>query len=66
MVLAMIEDDGKGFDPALREHGETSDRHLGLYGMKERALLLGGTLAVESAPGRGTTIVVRVPVADLA
>ena len=61
-VLAMVEDDGQGFDATLREHPEPSDRHLGLFGMQERAVLLGGTLTVESAPGRGTTIVVRVPV----
>ena len=65
-VLAMVEDDGQGFDPIMREGRESTDRHLGLFGMKERALLLGGTLAVESAPGRGTTIVVRLPVPDLA
>ena len=62
----MVEDDGQGFDPIMREGRESTDRHLGLFGMKERALLLGGTLAVESAPGRGTTILVRLPVPDLA
>ena len=63
-VLAMVEDDGQGFDPGLREHAQSSDRHLGLFGMQERASLLGGTLLVESAVGRGTTIVVRVPIPE--
>lgn len=37
--------------------------HLGLYGMEERASLVGGRLTVESAPGSGTTVVVEVPLA---
>jgi signal transduction histidine kinase len=35
---------------------------LGLVGMRERAQLLGGTLKIDSAPGRGTTITVSAPV----
>jgi len=35
---------------------------LGLAGMQERARLLGGSLSVQSEPGKGTTIVVQVPV----
>jgi len=34
---------------------------LGLVGMRERAELLGGTLTVESIPGKGTSIIVEVP-----
>jgi len=53
----VIEDDGRGFaaGQAAPEGG------LGLIGMRERAAHLGGTLEVESAPGRGTTVFVRVP-----
>lgn len=53
----VIEDDGRGFAPgqAAPEGG------LGLVSMRERAAHLGGTLEVESAPGRGTTVFVRVP-----
>ncbi|HTH36935.1 MAG TPA: ATP-binding protein, partial [Pyrinomonadaceae bacterium] len=36
---------------------------MGLTGMRERAALIGGTLELESAPGSGTTIYVRVPAA---
>lgn len=57
-VRAIIEDDGKGFD---YETAVASGR-LGLYGMKERAELLGGTLTVESSPNQGTSIFVEVPV----
>ena len=35
---------------------------LGLIGIRERATMLGGTLEVESAPGRGTTVFVRIPI----
>ena len=57
LVLA-VRDDGAGFDPASREHGA----HLGLASMRERMRLLGGTLDIESAPGRGTTITAWLPV----
>ncbi len=55
-VSIVIEDDGRGFRP-----GETSDSGLGLAGMQERVNLLDGTLAIESSPGKGTTLVVSVP-----
>jgi len=56
-IRVIIEDDGKGFDPQAAE----SSSRLGLYGMRERAELLGGELMVESTPGRGTTLCVEVP-----
>lgn len=36
-------------------------RSFGLVGMHERALMLNGTLAIDSRPGEGTTLTVRVP-----
>ncbi len=59
-VLVMVEDDGAGFDP---EKVRTGD-HFGLLGLRERAEAMGGTLAVESSPGAGTTVVVEVSDAD--
>jgi signal transduction histidine kinase len=35
-----------------------------LHGIRERAELLAGTATIESAPGRGTTVAVRIPVSD--
>ncbi len=58
IVRAIIEDDGVGFD-VNTNHGE---RHLGLLGMRERAELLDGTLTVESASERGTSIFIEIPV----
>lgn len=60
-VSAIVEDDGIGFDP---KKVTTSPSHgLGLFGMQERATLLGGSLRIESQPGYGTTIFIKVPAA---
>jgi PAS domain S-box-containing protein len=60
-LVLIIEDDGKGFDPqAAIERGD----RLGLFGMRERAEMLGGNLIIESTPGKGTTLVVEVPYGD--
>lgn len=56
-----IRDNGVGFDLGAVE----SDRRrsgLGLIGMRERLSAIGGTLAIDSAPGRGTTLLIRLPV----
>jgi signal transduction histidine kinase len=50
-----IEDDGRGFDPTA-----LSSR-IGLAGMRERLLLVGGQLNIESSPSTGTTIFARIP-----
>ena len=56
----IVEDDGIGFQPELVRHGGNGGR-LGLRGMIERASLVGGEFQIESRPGRGTTVFVRVP-----
>jgi signal transduction histidine kinase len=56
-----VSDQGCGFDPAAPH----SARSVGLDSMAERAAALGGDLAVESAPGQGTTIRVTIPTAVL-
>lgn len=61
-VVVIVEDDGHGFDAAQVPQG--SENHgLGLLSMRERASLCGGTLDIDAAPGRGTTIFVRIPLA---
>jgi signal transduction histidine kinase len=57
-VRLVIEDDGIGFDAG----GDANGRGFGLIGMRERAALVGGSLEIESAPGQGTTVFVRVDV----
>jgi signal transduction histidine kinase len=59
-LTALVEDDGRGFSTTAVD----TTGHLGLLGMSERAALVGGVLHVESSPGAGTTIRVRIPAAD--
>jgi len=55
MITVRVRDEGSGFDPAATSGG------FGLVGMRERVESLGGALAIESAPGGGTTLIVRLP-----
>lgn len=58
-VALLVEDNGRGFD--LESTIARGDGRMGMTGMRERVSLLGGDLAIESGPGRGTTIRVRIP-----
>ncbi len=60
-VLLIVEDDGVGFDPAGTS--DKADPGFGLLGMQERAALIGASLQIESAVGKGTTILVRMSAA---
>jgi signal transduction histidine kinase len=51
-----VEDDGSGFEPGATRYGT------GLQGMADRLDAVRGSLEVRSAPGRGTTVVGRLPV----
>lgn len=62
-VALIIEDNGAGFDPSNVVRDRKARGGLGLLGMRERALLIEGTIEIESTPGSGTTIYVRVPIA---
>ncbi|HEY6802745.1 MAG TPA: PAS domain S-box protein [Pyrinomonadaceae bacterium] len=61
-VSLFVEDDGLGFEWQLPF--PANDKGLGLIGMRERAALVGGTLEIESQPGDGTTVVVRIPISQ--
>jgi two-component system, NarL family, sensor histidine kinase UhpB len=54
-VVLVVEDDGRGFDPRVVPSGS------GIRGMRERALLVRGRLDVDSAPGGGTVVRLRMP-----
>ncbi len=57
-----VRDDGRGFDPLARpERGDGGG--FGLDGMRARAERLTGTVTVETAPGEGTAVSARVPLA---
>ena len=63
LLHVTIEDDGCGFNPMLVPHHSAmkTGSGLGLAGMRERLLLVGGELEVESSPGVGTTVFARIP-----
>lgn len=61
-VCVSLGDNGCGFDPAILERSLTGqDDHFGLRGMRERLELVGGSIGLESAPGRGTCLVITAP-----
>jgi len=57
-LALMITDNGKGFDPTAIGGKKT----LGLLGMKERSLMMGGNYTIKSNPGNGTTVYITVPI----
>ena len=59
-ICMKIKDDGKSFQVDHLLHGK-GRKHLGLLGMRERLEMVGGTLEVESALGKGTTIIAQIP-----
>lgn len=64
LLTLVIEDNGRGFE--LSAKGMPRGAGLGVLGMRERAAMVGGVLAVESAPARGTRLSLRIPLADAA
>ncbi len=58
-IVLSVTDDGAGFDPARPRTG--GGRTLGMTSMRERGALLGGECVVESTPGAGTTVRLRLP-----
>jgi signal transduction histidine kinase len=62
-VVAIIEDDGRGFDVRAVLESPHEETKLGLHGMRERAELVGGRLQMESTVGGGTSVFVEIPIA---
>ena len=56
-IIMLIEDDGRGFDPESIQKKQT----LGIVGMRERAIMMGGTYSINSSPGNGTVTEVIIP-----
>jgi PAS domain S-box-containing protein len=59
-AVLIVEDNGKGYDPE-DEVASGSNKGMGVVNMRERTALVGGSLEIESVPGAGATIFVRVP-----
>ena len=62
-VVVMVEDDGQGFDVASTLASYASRGSLGLLQMRESARLIGGQLSLDSSPGQGTRVRLRIPLA---
>ena len=60
-LTLLVQDNGKG----MRMDKLFRSRSLGILGMHERALVFGGEVIIEATPGKGTTVLVRIPQADL-
>ena len=63
-VQLIVSDEGTGFDPDVVRRRRPEDTSFGLFSIQERLAHLGGRSDIESAPGRGTRVRLRVPVAE--
>jgi len=61
-VSLSVRDNGRGFDVAAMENSESLDVGHGLSGIKERTRILGGTFAIDSRSGQGTTLSIEIPI----
>lgn len=62
-LLLCVQDWGRGFDATLIQEDEAE--HLGLVSMQERAQMINGVCKIESQPGKGTSVEVRIPLKPL-
>lgn len=65
-ILLKVFDYGHGFTPPPLDGPEATEleEHIGLRGMRDRVALVGGSFEIDSSPGQGTKILVRVPIDD--
>lgn len=63
LIILEIKDDGCGM-PIGRIAEASRENHIGIFGMGERVELLGGQLSVQSKPGRGTIVLVSIPISE--
>lgn len=59
-VLVQVSDNGRGFDPQVMQPSESHGQGLGLRGMQERVTILGGDFQLQTSPGNGTSITIRI------
>jgi signal transduction histidine kinase len=64
-LLLTVRDDGCGFDLGVTASCPEGLKGMGILGMQERALLLNGKLTIQSAPGQGTCVQVRIPFEEM-
>lgn len=64
LVTISVEDGGQGFDPRMLEAAPAAEG-FGLYAVREKLALFGGTFVLSSSPGEGTRASINIPVANL-
>lgn len=60
-IQIAVEDDGKGFDPAILSSGRARERGFGIYSLSERLTRIGGEVTVDSTEGKGTKVTLVAP-----
>ena len=60
-VTLAVRDDGDGFDPDLLRTASRTKESFGLFSIEERMRHIGGTMRIDSAPGKGTTVTLTCP-----
>jgi signal transduction histidine kinase len=63
VLTVSVRDNGKGFE--VRQGTAINGRGLGLLGIRERVAIAGGSVAIDSEPGVGTRILLRIPVPQI-
>ena len=63
-VLAIVQDNGSGFDARDWQKRCLAGNHLGLLGIEERVTLIGGSFCVDSEPGKGAAVYADVPLQE--
>lgn len=63
-IIIRIEDDGRGFDVQQRAAANTHEKRMGLRSMQERVKLMHGEMKLQSKPGRGTKVAIKVPLEE--
>ncbi len=64
-IILRIYDDGRGFDLKERLARTSSEKRMGLSSMEQRVDLLLGRINIESTPGKGTKVVIKIPYKDV-
>lgn len=59
-ICIRVEDDGMGFDTRMLDE-ETEKKGFGLFSIRERLTHIGGDMKIESAPGKGTVMILTAP-----
>ena len=63
-IILRVEDNGRGFDVGEREAAVGQEKRMGLRSMQERVTLLNGEMKLQSKPGQGTKVFIKLPFAE--